>query len=170
MVMSDNARIAAEWSNWCEKVERAGLKCRPCAARCCHLKGREQRRYKGYDVHDTILVCGDKNGGVAVETDIEIPFQVPKKNQGGMGIMGLMQDKQTIVTMALRRGLDEMRKSGVQVSAPFYHKHYNPNRLPEIGAIHVHVRAPAKTATEGKQIAEQLWNVIDTERLEKLIE
>ncbi len=168
--MSDSTKIAAEWSNWCEKVERAGLKCRPCAARCCHLKGREQRRYKGFDVHDTILVCGDKNGGVSVETDIEIPFQVPKKQQGGMGIMGLMQDKQTIVTLALKRPLDALRESGVTVSSPFFHKHYNPNRLPEIAAVHVRVRAPARSVTEGKQIAEQLWKVIDAEGLEKLIE
>jgi hypothetical protein len=87
-----------------------------------------------------------------------------------MAIMGLMQDKQTILTLALKKPLEALRESGVDVSSPFYHKHYNANRLPEIGAVHVHVRVPAKTVLEGKQVAEKLWKAIDAERLEKLIE
>jgi hypothetical protein len=164
----EQAEIAASWSEWCDKAERGGLKCKPCAAKCCHLKGGEQRQYKGFNVLDTILLCGDKNGGITIETDLEVPFDVDPRKAGD--VRTLMARKKAIITLELGRKIKKLQDEGITITDPFYHQHYNPKRLPEIGALHVHVRANAPNIPEAKKLAERLWGVIDAPRLTKLVE
>ncbi len=163
-----NAQVAARWERFCERSERAGLKCKPCAAACCHLKGAEQIRYKGFNVSDTVMVCEDKSGQIVVESDIEIPFPVDPRKSGD--VRTLMAQKKTMLSLEVGRRVEKMQDEGIKVTGPWFHQHYNANRLPEIGALHVHVRAMAPDVMTGRKLAERIWKEIDQPRLTKLIE
>ncbi len=163
-----NAQVFARWDRFCEKSDRAGAKCKPCSAGCCHLKGAEQKRYKGYNISDTILLCEDKVGQIVVETDLEVPFPVDPLKSGD--VRTLMARKKTVLSLEVGRKVEKMQDEGIKITGPWFHQHYNANRLPEIGALHVHVRAIVPDVMTGKKLAERLWKEIDSPRLTKLIE
>jgi hypothetical protein len=144
------------------------MDCKPCAGTCCTLVGGVQRRYKGYDIKDVINVCSAKEGGVTVESDIEVAFPVDPLKSGQ--VRTLIAQKKDILTMELGRKIKKLQDEGVVITDPWYHAHYNPNRLPEIGALHVHVRAKAASIPEGKKLAERIWKIIDAKRLSELVE
>jgi hypothetical protein len=152
---------------FCDKAEKVGLDCSPCAGFCCTLQGEEQRRYKGYGVRDVINVCRNKEY-IIVESDIEIPFPVDPLKAGD--VRTLMAQKKAVLTMELGRRIKKLQDEGITITDPWYHQHYNPKRLPEIGALHVHVRAKVQNLSEGKRLAERLWQIIDAPRLTKLVE
>jgi hypothetical protein len=119
--------------------------------------------YKGYDIHDTILVKPDGNGGLTVETDIEIPFKVnPWK--GSAGVRDMMMKNKVILTMALEPKIPE------GVRGPWYHSHPSSNALPDVAALHVHIAGTAKSMMEAKRMADELWDAVDANRLTKLLE
>lgn len=157
-------------TEFCQRAERAGLDCKPCFDHICDLKGRAQRRYEGYDLKDTIMVYTPRNGeGLVVETDIEVPFPMPEKYHGGLGVREIMKEKHKIIDKALQPELEELRERGVNITAPWYHNHYNPNVLPEVGAVHIHVLASASNHGHAKSIANSLRDIIDANKLEDLI-
>jgi hypothetical protein len=155
----------ARWERFCDKTERAGLKCRPCAAACCHLKGPEQARYKGFGVHDSVLLCEDKSVQIVVESDIEVPFRVGRRQD----VEDLMDRNMAVLSLELGRKVRKMQGEGIQISGPRFHRHYNSRRMPELGALHVHVRALAPDVMTGRRLAERLWKEIDQQRLAELV-
>ena len=101
-----------------------------CDSQCTVWSARQQRMYKGYDIHDTILIK-PRRGGFGVETDIEIPFAVdPLK--GTAGARDVMMKNKVILTMALGP------KIPVGVRGPWFHQHHSPNLLPSVAALHTH--------------------------------
>lgn len=163
-----DGRPPARWERFCNKAERSGLKCRPCAAACCHLEGPEQVRYKGFNIHDTVLLCEDRAGRIVVESDIEVPFRVNAR--GRRDIEALMDRNEAVLSLELSRKVKKMQDEGIQVTGPRFHQHYNSARLPEVGALHVHIRATAPDVMAGRKLAERLWKEIDQPRLAELVE
>ncbi len=153
-----------ESTPFCEKNERAGLKCRPCFDHVCQIKGKEQRMYKGFNIHDVITIEPDKRGGFSVQSDVEVPFKVdPKKSP--MSIMSEMQKHEVILSLELGRKMPEGMRG------PWYHRHYSANGpAPDIAALHVHIAGTAKTPQEAKRMADDMWGIIDADRLTKLLE
>jgi hypothetical protein len=153
-----------ESTEWCEKAERGGLSCKPCYDSVCQVRSkREQRLYKGYDIHDTIVIEPAKTGGFNIQTDIEIPFAVdPKK--GAAQVRDKMAKNKVILTMALGPKIPE------GIRGPWFHPHHSPNRLPEVAALHVHIAGTAKSFMEAKRMADDFWDIIDADRLTKLLE
>jgi hypothetical protein len=133
-----------------------------CDSQCTVWSAREPRMYKGYDIHDTILIK-PRRGGFEVETDIEIPFAVdPLK--GTAGARDMMMKNKVILTMALGP------KTPAGVRGPWFHQHYSPNCLPSVAALHVHLAGTARTPSEAERLADALWDAVDADRLTRLLQ
>lgn len=151
---------------YCQKAERGGLACRPCYDSVCTVRSnREQRLYKGFGVHDTILVAPNKRDPnlLDVESDIEIAFAVdPQK--GSAGVRDMTAKNKKILTKALEPKIPE------GIRGPWFHAHHSPNLLPDIAALHVHIAGTAKSPMEAKRMADDFWKIIDPDNLTKLLE
>ena len=151
---------------FCEKMERMGVRCRPCYDELCTMRGREQALYAGHQIHDTVTIHGIF-GGFLVESDIEIPYQTkypfPRETGKLAEFLEEGRHKEIILTMVISPRLPR------GVSDPRYHHHYRPNVMPEIVAIHVHVSYRTTDLVDAREKARRIQEAIDPERLIKLI-
>ena len=124
--------------------------------------GPEQRSYQGHRINDTVLIRPTR-GSLEVETDVIIPFAVdPLK--GTAGVRDMMIKNKAILTKALMQRIPDNDRG------PWFHQHYAPNLLPNVASLHVHIAGTAKTPTEAKRLADDLWGVVDADSLTTLLE